>query len=93
MLRHPLASSASEVGKVTNFTKYNFLKRASIDFQKKLYFCNDQDVNFRVAYFTRKDASDPLQRTVGSPRRFSLSRGTVAFWLGLLLGIGQQWPV
>ena len=32
--RHAVASGTSEVGKVTNFAKYIFWERVSIDFQK-----------------------------------------------------------
>ena len=65
--RHAVASIAKEVRKVTNLTKYFFL-RVSIDFQNKLRLSNHRDVSFRVAYFTCKDASDPFQRTARRSR-------------------------
>ena len=52
------------MGKVTNFTKYDFLKKGVDGFSKKLCFCNHQDVSFQKTYFTCKDVFDPFQRTV-----------------------------
>ena len=45
-----------------------FRKKASIDFHffrfSNLRFFNNREVNFRVAYFTCNDISDPFQQTV-----------------------------
>ena len=51
-------------GKGDKFYKAYFLKKGFDRFSKKLCLCNVQDVSFRVACFTCKDASDPFQRTV-----------------------------
>ena len=49
---------------MTNFTKYNFLKKGVDRFSNKLCFCDHQNVSCQVAYFACKYASDPFQRTV-----------------------------